>query len=187
MNWFWVAYYVGAVITFRRSVLYLETQRVRRNEFRRTMVSRWYKEAETPALVPLIMGWPIIAVAYISWKLAFPRGVKTKAARQREREDRQRKLDEEKARQQRRDEELYRQAAAVLREYVVEQDAIAAAVPPTLRNWNFDRTDDEVLDRSVAETCFAEACEQVWRERGKPWHIGALTSIRVRAKVATKR
>ena len=185
--WIALGYYAGAMIMLRQFVLWLDGKREARNEIRRRRRARWYREDEVYLAIPVVIAWPVVVLAIASWKLMFPHGVKTRAARQREREARQQAAEKEAARQLAHDEELYRQAAAILREYVVEQDAIEAAVPTALRTWNPDPTDDKVLVRSVAEACFAEACEQVWRERGKPWHIGALEAVRVSAVAGRKR
>lgn len=183
-NWAWVlAYYVGAVVTLRRCVLYLGARREKNGQ----MSGRyWYRESDAPVVVPATLFWPILALCYFTWKIMFPRGVRTKKMRERERQAKLQLIEDDKAAQRAREKQLFEQASAILREFVVEQDAIEAAVPETLRYWNPDSSDDKILDYSVAERCFADACEQVWRERGKPWHIGALTAVKARARVAKK-
>lgn len=182
-NWVWMlAYYVGAAVTLRRYVLYLAARR----ESKKLSGRCWYREPEAGWAVPATAFWPVLALCYFTWKALFPRGVRTKKMREREREAKLQLIEDQKAAQRAREKELFEQASAILREFVIEQDAIEAAVPEALRHWNPNSSDDKVLDYSVAERCFADACEQVWRERGKPWHIGALTAVKTRTRVAKR-
>jgi hypothetical protein len=175
----WIAYYIGAVIALRFSVLWAK-EKIDRNH-----QGGWRPE-DTFTIFVMVALWPIVASLLLSWRLAFPRGVQTRWAR----EQRAAAI----AHSQHLDllvaEGIVKDFAATHSSHWTEIEASTSVVVPTgQRTWSVrpDEGDHEkVPSREAAEAYFDEACQQVWRERGQPWSIGALANVRTRAKAATR-
>lgn len=174
-NWWWLAYFVGALISARTYILALQT-RVEKDS--RTTHTRWHQEPESIFVVFVVAVWPIIAAVWLSWKIMFPRGVRTKYSIQREREAKRR--DYERAAEQ-----MERAARRML-------ELEAKVVPLAICAGPGDEPTDEQREAAMlyakAEREFEEACRVVSENRGKPWSIGHLTSVRIRkprAKVSS--
>lgn len=174
MGWlWWVLYHVGAMVTLRQFVLAMENLRERRHNH------RWYNQPEMGFLVFVVPFWPIVAVAVLSWKAIFPRGVKSRNARKQEREERKtqarRELEAARVAAAKREEMTYREAEEILKSFMAQPDALAMIPEPT----------EFVMPHDLADMNFTDACDQVWRDRGQPWSIGTLANVggRIRAKV----
>jgi len=90
---FWLLYVlnylIGALLMTRIITLRLRDKYERRMAYWRDQVRygsgrpEWY--AYVWGIIPLVVFWPIVVLAFASWKLIFPRGVKTQFVRERER------------------------------------------------------------------------------------------------------
>lgn len=89
---FWLLYVlnylIGALLMTRIATLRLRDKYERRMAYWRDQVRygsgrpEWY--AYVWGIIPLVVFWPIVVLALASWKLIFPRGVKTQFAKERE-------------------------------------------------------------------------------------------------------
>lgn len=167
-----VVYYVGALLTLRHEVL--SVYELREKHYKR--YGPQVKSKFTMAFVPIfVIWWPAVAFCWISWKLIFPKGVKTREVKRREREARrevERRAQEEA---QARFEENIRRAEELLKEWAPKAMGPGSSATPI-----------EVLTYELAAASFNGHCEQVWQDRGKPWSIGALARVHARAKAAMK-
>jgi hypothetical protein len=165
--WFGAAYVIGALISARTYILGLQTK-VEKDT--RSTHTHWHQEPESIFVVLVVAVWPIIAALWLSWKIMFPRGVRTKYSVQRKREARQR--EHERAVQQ------MERAARRMLELEAKVAPLAICAGPG------DEPTDEQREAAMAyakaEREFEEACRIVSENRGKPWSIGHLTNVRIR-------
>lgn len=165
----WVlAYYTGLLVTLRQYVLYVETLRERRVKSSHR-AQKWSQQREAPFVAFIPWLWPLFAVAWLSWKLIFPRGVKTKQAKD---VARQAALDATR----KEDERLLAEAQKLVQAWRPPQLIVLESAPEPV---------EDVLTYEVAAKSFNGACDQVWETRGRPWSIGSLAKIRTRAKART--
>lgn len=86
--WVWiVVYWIGAVATARFHVLRIQ-ENVDRDKFYAHRTS-WRDHPDSFAVIFTMMFWPLVAVAWLSYKAAFPRGVVSRYAKQRALEEKQ--------------------------------------------------------------------------------------------------
>lgn len=172
-----LAYYVGALLTLRSYVLHVEELRQQRRREGGYLSRRgWIKQPEAGWVFVAVPFWPALAFGWISWKLIFPKGVKSRSIKRAEAEDRREAERKEREEAQARFEENLHRAEQLLKNWAPR--AIGPGTPPI--------TADEVLAYELAAASFNGACEQVWRDRGKPWRIGALEHVRARVRAAVK-
>lgn len=175
-------WYSGGLLTLRQSVRYM---RVKHGANWRYKLDR--RDGFPPQaflILCMTIFWPIPAFVLASWKLIFPFGRKGRKQyfkeRRQVREDlkvfagQQRRQAEQRL--LRNQEDDYRKALEFLAVVAQDQHAIEAALPPS-----------PIMSREFAEVEFAQWSEQVWNERGKPWHLSAsLKKIRIRHQRAVE-
>ncbi len=85
MAWLiWVSSYLtGALLTLRVATLKVR-DRYERALSRRLNGLRPSWSAHVWAIIPMVILWPVLAVALGAWKLIFPRGVRTRYVREQE-------------------------------------------------------------------------------------------------------
>lgn len=163
--WWWGAYYIGALVTARAYILFMQTK-VEKEGRRR----HWHQEPESVFVVFAVLLWPLFASAWLSWKIMFPRGIRTRYSVRREREAKRR--DYERAVQQ------MERAARQMLELEARVAPLAICAGPE------DEPSDEQREAAMlyakAEREFEEACRIVSENRGKPWSIGHLANVRIR-------
>lgn len=167
--WFGVAYFVGALLSTRTYILFLQTKTEKERE-QGGRYRHWHQTPEGALVVLVALVWPIIATGWLSWKIMFPRGVRTRYSIQRQREVKRR--DYERAVQQ------MERAARQMIELEAKVAPLAICAGPG------DEPTDEQREAAMlyakAEREFEEACRIVSENRGKPWSIGHLTNVRIR-------
>lgn len=164
--WYGAVHLIGALISTRIFILYQQTRVEKEGRWR-----KWTRHPESPLVVFVPLFWPVLAAAWLCWKLMFPRGIRTKYSIRREREEKQR---ERERALQRLDE-----AAARLLELEMKAPPLAICAGedgggPSLEQRKY------AMAYTAAEHEFAEACRVVEENRGKPWSIGHLTNVRIR-------
>ena len=85
MAWLiWVSSYLtGALLTLRVATLKVR-DRYERALLRRPNYGRPSWSVRVLAIIPMVVLWPVLAVALGAWKLIFPRGVRTRYVREQE-------------------------------------------------------------------------------------------------------
>lgn len=177
MNGWWIGalYVIGALISARTYILFLQTK-VEKEDRR----AHWHQEPESIFVIFILAVWPLIAAAWLSWKIMFPRGVRTKYSIQREREAKRR--DYERAVQQ------MERAARRMLELELEAKVAPLAICAGPGDEPTDEQREAAMAYAKAEREFEEACKIVSDNRGKPWSIGHLANVRIRkprAKVSS--
>lgn len=173
--WFGAAYFIGALLSARTYILFLQT-----NVEKEGQCAHWHQEPESIFVIVIAAMWPVFATGWLSWKIMFPRGVRTKYSIQREREAKRR--DYERAVQQ-----MERSARRML-ELEAKLAPLAICASPEDEPGPTDEQREAAMAYAKAEREFEEACRTVSENRGKPWSIGHLASVRIRkprAKVSS--
>ena len=167
-DWWWYGgYYIGALLTVRAYILFMQTK-VEKEGRRR----HWHQEPESVFVVFAALLWPIFATAWLSWKVMFPRGIRTRYSVQQRREAQRR--DYERAVQQ------MERAARQMLDLEAKVAPLAICAGATEQDEPSDEHREAAMLYAKAEREFEDACRIVSENRGKPWSIGHLASVRIR-------
>lgn len=108
--WFGAAYYMGALLTLRQVVLYV--QELREQRVGTYGDHNWWCQREAPLVILAVPFWVVFALGWLSWKLIFPKGVQTRHAKEQAKK-------REAAQAQAAMEENLRQAEQIIRDYAM--------------------------------------------------------------------
>lgn len=113
---FWLLYvlnyFAGVVLMMRIATLRLRDKYERKLAAHHTWVFQPKWSNYVWVIIPMVAFWPITVLIFSSWKLAFPRGVKTQFAKERELQAALRKAQREAESQERLINNLERQVRA---------------------------------------------------------------------------
>jgi len=172
--WWWMlaaAYWLGFTQIGRLLFLWAEEAREVKNERRRDRYAPMVDRSDIGEFWAAFFGsifWPIAVFIWVTKKLMFPRGMRTKRAIRLQREK------EAKERQARFD----RMETAAKRLLELDQrQRLAITAGPGEGGINPLQI---ATDYAKAEAEFAEACRIVQENAGKPWSIGSLAKVRIR-------
>lgn len=124
--WFGAAYYMGALLTLRQVVLYV--QELREQRVGTSKRNGWWNQEEAWVVLLAVPFWIVFALGWLSWKLIFPKGIRTRQAKEQAKK-------REAAQAQAAMEENLRQAERIIRDY---------AMPRTVAEECFDGACEQV-------------------------------------------
>lgn len=171
-NIIWAVIVVNALINMRIGILEFQDgeDRVKARQVHADEVLCW-SGAGVSALVAWVVFSPIVTIVWLTKKLLFPRGIKSKFAK--EQEAKKAKEEAERALQEMEEERkrLFLEAQAILVDWA--PGSLVTSEP-----------EQHALGWEAAADVFDAAADQVRRDKGKPWTPSG-PKDRIRAMVST--